>query len=333
MAVHQTSEFLINPVLCDETFFKKFKESHRPQSAQSKIPYDVASVHVKKPKEAVTKAKAARSCTLRQSQKQQQEQHEQQQRSKHQRSRVESVTPMQSLDSPCLSHAAVRAASGSAGISPMRAAMLGQVSSLQEKLFEAQAKLEHNQLNQVALLASQSQLKVELAEAKSRELSSQLQTELKVRAELDRSRAEGVEARENELRQMGEYKARAEMQARMTATQLEYANARAEQQERSNRFQAEMHQGNLRFQTQVAFHGMAMGSGGRCTSSRMCILKSFQETMQPLQQPQLPQQQQLPPQQPAQAVDTEAIFCHRCGTRCSIPDAMFCFKCCTKFAR
>ena len=215
----------------------------------------------------------------------------------------------------------------------MRAAMLGQVSSLQEKLFEAQAKLEHNQLNQVALLASQSQLKVELAEAKSRELSSQLQTELKVRAELDRSRAEGVEARENELRQMGEYKARAEMQARMTATQLEYAIARAEQQERSNRFQAEMHQGNLRFKTQVAFHGMAMGSGGRCTSSRMCILKSFQETMQPLQQPQLPQQQQLPPQQPAQAVDTEAIFCHRCGTRCSIPDAMFCFKCCTKFAR
>ena len=114
MAVHQTSEFLINPVLCDETFFKKIKESHRPQSAQSKIPYDVASVHVKKPKEAVTKAKAARSCTLRQSQKQHQEQHEkheQQKRSKHQRSRVESVTPMQSLDSPCLSHAAVCAAS------------------------------------------------------------------------------------------------------------------------------------------------------------------------------------------------------------------------------
>ena len=69
----------------------------------------------------------------------------------------------------------------------MRAAMLGQVSSLQEKLFEAQAKLEHNQLNQL-------QLKVELAEAKSRELPSQLQTELKVIAELDRSRAEGVEA-------------------------------------------------------------------------------------------------------------------------------------------
>ena len=44
VAVHQTSEFLINPVLCDATFFKKFKESNRTQSAQSKIPYDVASV-------------------------------------------------------------------------------------------------------------------------------------------------------------------------------------------------------------------------------------------------------------------------------------------------
>ena len=74
VAVHQTSEFLINPVLCDATFLKKIRESLRPQSALSKIPYDVASVHVKKPKETVTKAKVARSCTLRQSQKQHQEQ-------------------------------------------------------------------------------------------------------------------------------------------------------------------------------------------------------------------------------------------------------------------
>ena len=136
--------------------------SNRTQSAQSKIPYDVASVHVKKPKEAVTKARASRSYTLRPSQKQQQEQEqqEQQQMSKRQRSRVESVTSMRSLDSPCLLQAAVGAASGSTGISPMRAAMLKQVSSLQDKLSEAQAKLEHNQLNQVALLSSQSQLKI-----------------------------------------------------------------------------------------------------------------------------------------------------------------------------
>jgi hypothetical protein len=51
-----------------------------------------------------------------------------------------------------------------------------------------------------------------------------------------------------------------------------------------------------------------------------------------LQQPQLPQQQQLPPQQPAQAVGTVALFCYRCGTRRSSPDAMFCGKCGIKLA-
>ena len=211
----------------------------------------------------------------------------------------------------------------------MRAAILGQVSS-QDKLSEAQAKLEHNQLNQVALLASQLQMKVELAEAKSRELSSQLQTELKLRAEHDRSRAEAAAAREQELRQMGEYKARAEMQERMTATQLEYANARAEQQGSSNSFQAEMHQGNLRFQTQVAFHGMAMGSGGKSTSSRMSILKSFHETMQPLQQPHVQPQPQAG--QSHAELQGASRWCGRCGAPRACSEDRFCTMCGKSYA-
>ena len=75
-------------------------------------------------------------------------------------------------------------------------------------------------------------------------------------------------AREHKLRQMGEYKARAEMQERMTATQLEYVNARATQQESCIRSQTEMHQANLHFQAQVAFHGVAMGSGGKVLAVR-----------------------------------------------------------------
>ena len=217
----------------------------------------------------------------------------------------------------------MNSAAGSSGISPLRAAMMGQVSSLQGKLYEAQAKLENNQHDQVYLLASQSQLRVDLAEARAREKAAELQAKLDMREEMDESRAEGMEAREHELKQMGAHKAKADMQERMTALYVEHVNGRADEQELRIGNQARMHQESLQLQSRVALHGVAMG-GSSSSSSKMAILRSFHDDMPSLQQPQ-PQ-----PGQP-QAARQGARFCGKCANPRGSFENRFCSMCAASY--